>query len=78
MDQNNGDNHPMRIRAHSKLGSAGIDRCMAGIGAQEADGCGVVSWSRCGVVADRIRSRVIRVGAPPGASETSARAQAFS
>ncbi len=37
--QNNSNNRPVRAWPHSKLGGAGIDRCVAGTGTEEADDC---------------------------------------
>ena len=78
MGKNDCNNRPVRARAHSKLGCAGIDRSLAGFDAQKSDGRGVVSRIHRCVAIDRIRARVFRVGTSPGVPEPAARAQAFS
>ena len=78
MGENNGDNRPVRTWPHRKLSGAGTDRCMVGAGAQEANNCGIVSRIHRGVVTDRIRACVFRMGTSPGVPEPAARAQAFS
>lgn len=72
MDQDNGDNRPVRARPHRKLGRAGTDRRMAGTGSQEPDGRGVDSRIHRGVAADRIRSGIFRMGSTPGVQKPAA------
>ena len=78
MGENNSYNRPVRTWAHSKLGGAGIDRCMAGTCAQEADNCGVISRIHRSMANDRIWACIFRMGISPCIPKPAARTQAFS